>query len=179
MDWFDWEPVLKKVVVEEMRKAPEVSKEHGLDHVERVWSGCLKLGMKLNADLEVLVAAAYLHDLGRHYGLDLHGEKSAQLGEPILLRIKFPKEKIKKVLDAISLHDHQVKPEKRRLIETQILYDADKLDAFGAIGVERWVLHRHSMGYSIEEVLSRIQQRYDGLHLRETKNWRKNAVDTS
>jgi uncharacterized protein len=169
MDWLDWEPILKKQAVSAMEKAPNVSEAHKLDHLERVWSRCLKLGMKLNADLEVLVAAAFLHDLGRHYGLDVHGEKSALLARPILEKIKFPKEKTKKVLDCISLHDHNTPKGKRKLVEAQILYDADKLDAFGAVGVVRWVIYYYARGESVEGILSRLEDRYRGLHLKESK----------
>jgi len=169
VDWLDWEPVLKKEAASAMEKAPSVSEAHKLDHLERVWSRCLKLGMKLNADLNVLIAAAFLHDLGRHYNLDVHGEKSAMLARPILEKIKFPKEKIGKILDCIRFHDHSTPKSKRELIEAQILYDSDKLDAFGAAGVARWITYYYAKGEGIDWILGRLEKRYLGLHLKESK----------
>lgn len=169
MDWFDWEPLLKRELTAEMRKAPGLSKAHGLDHIERVWGRCLKLGLMLKADLEVLVAAAFLHDLGRYYGLDVHGGKSAELAEPILKKIGFPAGKTEAVLDAVRLHDHSVNPKLRKSIEAQILYDADKLDAFGAVGVTRFLLQYYAKGKTIEWILEGIERRYQNLHLKESK----------
>lgn len=177
MDWFEWEPILKKEAVAEMEKAPEVSKAHGLDHLERVWSRCLKLGLKLNADLEILVAAAYLHDLGRHHNLEVHGGKSSELAEPILERINFPKEKTKKTLEAIILHDHNVPPERRKTIEAQILYDSDKLDAFGAIGAARWVAYYYLKGKSVEWIIKNLENRYEHLHLKESRDLARESYE--
>jgi len=169
MDWLEWEPILKKEATALMEKAPDISIPHGLSHLERVWNRCLKLGMRLDGDLEILVAAAYLHDLGRHHGLEVHGAKSAEMAKPVLEKIKFPREKREKVLEAIRLHEQTAPKEHRNFIEAQILYDSDKLDAFGAIGVERWILHKNRRGYSIEEVLERLEKRYLGLHLKESR----------
>lgn len=169
VDWLEWEPILKREAESEMQKSPEVSKAHGLDHAERVWGCCLKLGMKLNADLEVLVAAAFLHDLGRHHGLEVHGEKSAELAMPVLKKIGFPAGKTERVLDAIRLHDHNVSPKLRDSIESQILYDSDKLDAFGAVGVARWITYYYARGKSIEWIVTSMEKRYRDLHLNETK----------
>ena len=38
---------------------------HGWDHTERVYRLCMHIGQVEGADLEVLAAAAYLHDVGR------------------------------------------------------------------------------------------------------------------
>jgi HD superfamily phosphodiesterase len=169
MDWLDWEPILRKEAAIEMKKAPSISPVHGMDHLERVRDRCVKMGVKLDTDLEVLMAAAYLHDLGRHYNLEVHGMKSARLAKPILKKIGFPKEKISQVLEVITLHDHNVDPRRRKTIEAQILYDADKLDAFGAIGAARWVMHGYARGKSIPWIVEKIKKRYAGLHLAESK----------
>jgi HD superfamily phosphodiesterase len=90
--WQNWIPVLEKELAVEMQKAPSPSEVHARDHVLRVLGRCIRLGEKLGADLEVLVAAVYLHDLGRHYIDDkAHGALSALKAEPVLERIDFPK----------------------------------------------------------------------------------------
>ena len=86
--------MLEKELAVEMQKAPSPSEVHAKDHILRVLRRCIRLGEKLDADLEVLVTAVYLHDLGRHYIDDkAHGALSAQKAEPVLERINFPQEK--------------------------------------------------------------------------------------
>lgn len=81
--WRDWIPVLEKEPAEEMQKAPSPSEVHAHDHILRVLKRCIRLGEKLDADMEVLVTAVYLHDLGRHYIADqVRGALSAQKAEP-------------------------------------------------------------------------------------------------
>jgi HD superfamily phosphodiesterase len=100
--WQRWIPKLERELAIEMQKAPAPSEVHAEDHVLRVLKRCIRLGEKLGADLEVLVAAVYLHDLGRHYVDDkAHGALSAVKAEPVLERIHFPKEKRATVLHAI------------------------------------------------------------------------------
>jgi HD superfamily phosphodiesterase len=62
----------------------------------------------------VLVAAVYLHDLGRHYIDDkAHGALSALKAEPVLERIDFPPESRDPVSHAIRVHDVGATPEDR------------------------------------------------------------------
>jgi uncharacterized protein len=103
---------------------------------------CIRLGEKLDADLEILVAAVYLHDLGRHYIDDkAHGALSALKAEPVLERINFPQGKRAAVLHAIRVHDVVATPEGRTTLESKILYDADKIDTLGVVGVLRYIRH--------------------------------------
>ena len=167
--WRKWIPVLEGELVDEMRKAPAPSDAHGMDHVRRVRERCIKLGIQLDADLEVLTASVYLHDLGRHYVSDeAHGPLSARKAEPILERIDFPKEKRGHVLYAIRVHDVSATPMDRNTLESKILYDADKIDTVGAIGVLRYI--RHFYGKKpIDYILDAIEARWEGLALPETR----------
>jgi HD superfamily phosphodiesterase len=168
--WQHWIPVLERELATEMQKAPSPSEVHAEDHVLRVLRRCLRLGEKLDADLEILVAAVYLHDIGRHYVDDkAHGTLSALKAEPILERIDFPKEKREVVLHAIRVHDVSAAPKDRTTLESQILYDADKIDTLGVVGVLRYI--RHFYGKKpIDHVLDDIDARWKGLALSETRN---------
>jgi HD superfamily phosphodiesterase len=117
------------------------SEAHLIDHSKRVWARARVLANTVGGDLEVLVAAAYLHDLARHGGHVIHGPKSADIAKRLLELEGFPTDKIPHVLEAISLHDYQTDPKLRISLESRILFDADKMDAFGVIGVKRHILH--------------------------------------
>ncbi len=177
MPWQKWYRVLLKEMQEQMRTAPEVSPVHKTDHILRVWEKSSVLCEKLGGDLEVMVATVLLHDLGRHYGLEIHGEKSAELAKPILERNRFPKEKIPLVLEAITPHDYTFPRRKRKLLEAKILYDMDKIDAFGRIGIERHLRFIEVGRIKREDVLSILRKRFDGLMLDSSREIAKADYD--
>ncbi len=169
MDADEWFELLIQRAEVEMALAPLVSVAHGVDHLQRVWDRSKMLSTKLGGDLETLAAAVALHDLGRHYGLEVHGEKSALLAEPLLLEEDFPKSKIPQVLESIILHDTNINNSKRKTTESRILYDADKLDSFGVIGVVRHIVFYYERGTEVEQILDSIENRWNGLHFDETR----------
>ena len=62
---------------------------HGYERTERVIELCKVLGEKLNADMDVLIPAAILHDIGRKY--DNHARNSAEMAREILTDLEYPK----------------------------------------------------------------------------------------
>ncbi|WP_457615048.1 HD domain-containing protein [Methanopyrus sp.] len=133
---FPWE----REVIEFVRtKMSEVSPSHDFEHVKRVVGLCEFIGRKEGGDLEVLRAAAWLHDIGRpkeeQSGED-HAEVSAEIAGDFLPRVGFPSDKLEGVVHAIRAHRFSTGPEPRTL-EAKILQDADNLDALGAVGIAR------------------------------------------
>jgi hypothetical protein len=59
----------------------------------------------------------------------------------VLERINFPRKKREAVLHAIRVHDVGAAPEDRTTLESKILYDADKIDTLGVVGVLRYIRH--------------------------------------
>ena len=113
---------------------------HEFDHTERVYRLAVRIAKDENADLEIVQASALLHDIERckedpDKGI-CHAEESAKLAPEILKSINFPEEKIPKVIHAIKVHRYskQLKAETK---EAEILQDADRLDALGAISIGR------------------------------------------
>lgn len=156
------------------------SHAHLIDHCRRVWHNASDICKRLGGDLEVLAAASFLHDLGRHEGFIIHGEKSAELAEPILEAEGFPKDKIPLVLEAVSLHDYQTPPDKRVLLESRILYDADKMDAFGAIGVKRHILYYFGSGESpdISGIIDdNLKVKWESLHFKQSREIAKDDFE--
>jgi len=114
---------------------------HGLDHVMRVRTWALKIARAENfQDLEMIEAAALLHDIGRTIPPETgktHGELSARMAKDFLTEHKlFNRGEIEKICEAVAHHSDIKKIESKLL---DILRDADILDLLGAIGVMRGV----------------------------------------
>jgi uncharacterized protein len=110
---------------------------HDFDHVLRVLVLAERIGQEEGADLEIVRAAALLHDVGRAQadaeGLD-HAAFAADRAREILAGQ--PAAKVEAVARAIAAHRFRAGPQPATL-EAQVLFDADKLDAIGAVGVAR------------------------------------------
>jgi uncharacterized protein len=113
---------------------------HGFDHIERVYRLCEKIGPLEGADMEILLAAALLHDAsGSHPGEGNrkdHHLRSAEFAEAILLEEGWESGRVHAVQHCIRAHRFR-KDESPQTIEAKVLFDADKLDVIGAIGVTR------------------------------------------
>ena len=115
---------------------------HNMDHILRVYNLSLQIAKDDNIDLDVLKAAVLLHDIARvkedndHSGKTDHAILSAEMAVPILKESGFSEDKIKHVQDCIISHRYRTGNEPKTL-EAQILFDADKLDTVGAIGLAR------------------------------------------
>lgn len=113
---------------------------HGVAHTERVVAIAKHLADLEGADVEVVEAAAWLHDIGRAAedcgDCKDHAVESARLAPDLLKRVGFPNEKIAFVVKCIERHRYSggLKPES---IEEAVLQDADRLDALGSIGIYR------------------------------------------
>jgi HD superfamily phosphodiesterase len=169
LTWQKWYDIFLEEEKKQLETAPEVSPVHRTDHILRVWNKSKELCKKLGGDMDVMVATVLLHDLGRHLGLEIHGRESAELAKPILEKHGFPADKMKKTLEAISQHDYTFPPEKRTLLEAKILYDADKMDAFGVVGVYRHILFIEAGRIKMEDVLPLLKKRFEGLALDESR----------
>ena len=114
---------------------------HNWEHTCRVYNLCMHIGQKERADLEVLRIAAYLHDIGRHWqdkskGTVCHAEKGADMARSFLERHEIPGDQEQNIIHCIRSHRFRgnLRPE---TLEAKVLFDADKLDAIGAIGIAR------------------------------------------
>lgn len=107
---------------------------HDFDHILRVTHLARRIGEAEGADLRVIVTAALLHDIGESEGRTAHHMRSAELAREILCAQPAPF--VDAVAHAIESHRFRADPAPNTL-EAQVVYDADKLDAIGAIGVAR------------------------------------------
>ena len=110
---------------------------HDREHIYRVLGNCIKIAEnETNVDYDILLAAALLHDIGRNGKEKKHNEIGSEMAEVFLKTIDFPQEKVKPVCDAIRTHNNESYG-KQETLEAKILYDADKLDAIGIMGISR------------------------------------------
>ena len=114
---------------------------HDFDHVLRVYRLAERIGQAEGADLEVLLAAVLLHDTA-DAAPDGEGDRpthhlaSADFARSILTGEGWPPERIEAVLHCIRAHRFRG-TEAPQTLEAKVLYDCDKLDVTGAIGVMR------------------------------------------
>ncbi|WXG40019.1 MAG: HD domain-containing protein [Candidatus Freyarchaeum deiterrae] len=145
----EWE----EAVMNAVKKSLSGEGGHDYDHTLRVYNLCLKLGELEGADIEVLKAASLLHDIARPLeetsGVS-HSIKGAEIAGNILKQTDFPETKIEKVCGVIRKHRFSEGVEARE-IEAQILQDADRLDASGAIGIARAFMFGGGNGRSLKE----------------------------
>ena len=123
---------------------------HGWDHTERVYNLCSHIGQKENVDMAVLQVAAILHDIGRQKqdeskGELCHANEGAVIAKELLGKLGFETEKIEKVVHCIKCHRYRGEniPQSK---EAQVLFDADKLDSIGAVGIGRAFLFAGEVG---------------------------------
>ena len=115
----------------------EIDAAHDFEHVLRVLKLAERIGAAEGADIEILRTAVLLHDVARvaeDQGGPCHAKAGAQRAREILAG--HPPEKVKAVAHAIATHRFR-RSAVPQTLEAKVLYDADKLDAIGAIGVAR------------------------------------------
>lgn len=112
---------------------------HDFDHVLRVLALAEKLARAEGADLDIVRAAVLLHDIARAdedmTGGD-HATMAADRAREILSTHGVAPEKIDAIVHAIAAHRFRTNAPPQTL-EAKILFDADKLDSIGAVGVAR------------------------------------------
>lgn len=127
---------------------------HDFQHVGRVYALAERIAEAEGADLFVVLAAALLHDVGRSVEKrsgsepDRHEEHSAAMAEPFLAALGLSPERGARIVQAVLRHRHRrgLGPES---LEDRCLFDADKLDSIGAVGVARAYLWLGEFGRSV------------------------------
>lgn len=103
------------------------------EHTMRVYRWAIRLQAKLGGDLDVIVLAALLHDVGWDEKRP-HNEVSAEIAVDYLDSIGVDPATIKKVGEIIMMHTDK-DTDKDLSLECRIVMDADLLDEVGAIGI--------------------------------------------
>ena len=113
---------------------------HDFEHVLRVYRLAEKIALAEGADLEIVRAAALLHDsVGSAPGGDGqerlgHHLTSARFAGEVLRAENWQPDRVEAVQHCIRAHRFRHQGERPQTLEAMCLYDADKLDVLGAIG---------------------------------------------
>jgi uncharacterized protein len=127
---------------------PDTDPVHGFDHVLRVYQLAERLATAEDADLEIVRAAVLLHDAegsrsagGDHAERKVHHHAAADFARQVLEAEGWSEARIAAVQHCILSHRFRDDSEQPQTLEARILFDADKLDAIGAIGVARAIAY--------------------------------------
>ncbi len=130
---------------------------HDKQHIYRVLNHALEIAKtEKNVNYDVLISACLLHDIGRKEQFEdssvchaaVGGEKTYQF----LLNQGFSQTFSEDVKQCITTHRYR-KNNLPQSIEAKILFDADKLDVTGAMGIARTLLYHGEMGERLYLVL--------------------------
>lgn len=119
---------------------------HDKEHIYRVLYNALQIAeTEKDVDYEVLICACLLHDIGRGEQYEnpnlCHAKVGSEKAYRFLIEKGFEEDYARKVEACILAHRFR-KDQQPQSLEAKILFDADKLDVTGAIGVARTLLYQ-------------------------------------
>ena len=136
---------IEKYMLECMRDSA-----HDREHIYRVLYTALDIAQsEPSADIEILTAACLLHDIGRPEQFAdpklCHAEVGSQKAYKFLIGIGWTDERAAHVRDCVYTHRFR-SGNPPQSIEAKILFDADKIDVSGAVGMARSLIYRGIVG---------------------------------
>ena len=141
-----WQLPIVSWVSEQMQSADS---GHGLDHVRRVVENAKRIGKTENAIVPVLLPAAWLHDCvivaKNSPQRKMASRLAAEHAEQFLREIDYPSQWIGPISHCILAHSFSANVPCETL-EAQVVQDADRLEAVGAIGLARCLMTGGAIG---------------------------------
>lgn len=144
-------------LIENYMRACMEDSAHDREHVYRVLYNALQIArQEPDVDLDVLVTACLLHDIGRKEQFDdpslCHAAVGSEKAYSFLKAHEFSEEFSEAVRRCILAHRFR-RSHPPESIEAKILFDADKLDATGALGIARTLLYQGDMAEPLYTLL--------------------------
>lgn len=136
-NWNDWQRAVEAQARDAMRGADAA---HDVAHLRRVVANAQALALEEQAELAVVLPAAWLHDC-IHVPKDSpqRAEASRLAADEAVRRlavIGYPECHLDGVAHAVAAHSYSAGLQPRTL-EARVVQDADRLDALGAVGIAR------------------------------------------
>ncbi len=138
------------------------------EHISQVQALALRLGAEMEADLEIVEAAAWLHDTRK--GDPGHAVTGAQLAKTVLATTDFPAHKIDAVATAIRVHAGFYRAPNAppmQPVEAAVLWDADKLSKLGTLAIAHSLSTASVQGKTLAErwrYVAQFTERCVGTH---------------
>lgn len=119
---------------------------HDAEHIYRVLYNALCIAeTEEGVNTDILITACLLHDVGRKEQFDdptvCHAAAGARKAYDFLIRQGFDPDFAEQVSNCIRSHRFR-KDSQPQSLEAKILFDADKLDSAGAMGIARTLLYQ-------------------------------------
>lgn len=129
---------------------------HDKEHVYRVLYMALEIAKtEINVDYDVLICACLLHDIGRKEQFEdpklCHAQIGADKAYRFLTENGFGEEFAKRVSKCIRTHRYR-QEDQPESIEAKILFDADKIDVTGSVGIARTLVYKGQVGEPLYSV---------------------------
>lgn len=125
---------------------------HDCEHVYRVLYNALQIAEGEPVDYDVLIAACLLHDIGRAEQIAdpslCHAEVGSRKAYDFLIGQGMDEAFAANVRHCILTHRFR-KNRQPETLEAKILFDADKLDVVGALGVARTLMYKGTVTESL------------------------------
>lgn len=134
------DPIVDKTVAYVKETLANAEGGHNWDHIERVWNMALYLHKKeAKGDLLTIELAALLHDISDAKFNGGDEDKGELLARDFLQAQGLDQERLKHIASIIKYVSYKggFPQDQIQSIEFQIVQDADRLDAIGAIGIAR------------------------------------------
>ena len=130
---------------------------HDAEHIYRVLYNALQIAKgEENVNYDILITACLLHDIGRKEQFAdpsrCHAAVGAQKAWRFLTENGFTPDFAEAVAHCIRTHRFR-KAMPPQTVEAKILFDADKLDVTGAIGIARTLMYKADMAEPLYHVL--------------------------
>lgn len=130
---------------------------HDKEHIYRVLYQALDIGnTEDNVNFDVLIAACLLHDIGRKEQFEnpslCHAMVGGNKAWDFLMANGFAPDFARQVKHCIQTHRYR-KDNRPQSLEAKILFDADKLDVTGAMGIARTLIYKGIVSQPIYSLL--------------------------
>lgn len=151
-DWPTWETQFAQFI----QRGALADTAHDLEHIRRVVMNARILAAQEQADLAIVLPAAWLHDcVSIAKNSPLRAQASLLAGRAaveFLQTISYPAQHLPAIQHAIEAHSFSanITPQTR---EAQVVQDADRLDSLGAIGLARCLMLSGATGRRLYDPL--------------------------
>ncbi|MCK4948561.1 MAG: HD domain-containing protein [Thermoplasmata archaeon] len=143
----------------------------GNRHLERTVKIAFALSKRKDVREDIVVAGAWLHDVGLHLGNEGHCFSGARFIQPFLDELGLSQDDNERVTHCIEAHDGEVPA---KTLEAKVVHDADTLDKMGPLGFVRHVwkianITDHDPSNLADEVEKHLPTRLEKIYIPEAK----------